>query len=87
MPDLVDDAVQVRPNPVTDRSRIYFSNGPKDTHTLTLTGMNGQSVWQASTRDDHFIVDGSTLAAGTYLFIIRSTDTGQVLSGKIVVMH
>jgi hypothetical protein len=84
--DLGGDPVQVRPNPVTSQSWIYFSNDSKDNQTLTLTGINGQAVLQASTREDHFILDAGDFAAGTYLFIIRSAETQQVLTGKVLII-
>ncbi len=85
--DLGDDPVQVRPNPVASQSRIYFSNGSKDIHTLTLTAISGQTVMQASTRADHFFLNAAGLAPGTYLFTIRSMETQQVLTGKVLIVR
>ena len=85
--DLQGEPVQVRPNPVTDRARIFFTNASRDNHHLMISTINGQVVMRASTREDHFIINASYFAAGTYIFSIRPEGNPEALTGKLLILR
>lgn len=84
--DLGGDAVQVRPNPVTTRSGIYFSNPGKENHTLLVSDLQGKIIYQQSSNEDRFFIQSAYFAQGIYIFQVTAEDASQRLSGKFVVL-
>lgn len=78
---------QLRPNPVTDVSRLYFDNAERQTCNLRIIGMNGHVVAEYSTKDEFFSVDAQDLRGGLYVFQVRSEDGKALVSGRLLVQH
>ncbi len=84
--DLGGDAVQIRPNPVTTRSWIHFSNPLKENHTLLVSDLQGKVIYRQSSSEDRFIINSSYFAKGLYLFQVTADEGSQQLSGKFLVI-
>lgn len=78
---------QVRPNPVTSESKIWFTNTAKEEHTLTVTNLMGQPVYQQRTREESFTIHSVYFRVGLYPFIIESSGGSRIASGKFVVLR
>ena len=76
---------QVRPNPVTDVSRLYFANESREVCSLSLIDMGGivQGEWQTS--QDFFVVDGTDLLPQLYAFRIQNTEGQVIAKGRLLV--
>jgi hypothetical protein len=81
------EGYQVRPNPVSSETRIYFYNPGRQEHVLTLYNQNGKEVFAASTREDHFELNADMLQSGLYFFGISAEGNGAMTKGKLVVTH
>jgi hypothetical protein len=84
--DLGGDAIQVRPNPVTTRSGIYFSNPLKEKHTLLVSDLQGKIIYRHTTNEDRFILHSFYFARGLYLLQITADEGSQSYSGKFLVL-
>ncbi|MFN8395856.1 MAG: T9SS type A sorting domain-containing protein [Bacteroidia bacterium] len=78
---------QLRPNPVTDLSTLYFDNADRQSCELRIMSMNGVVVSALTTKEEFFSVDASTLRAGLYVFQIRSEDGKALTGGRLLVQH
>lgn len=85
--DLGGNSFQVRPNPVTTTSMLYFENDSKDNHQLIISDIGGKIVYQQSTRNDHFIIRAANFSSGVFVFSIFPDDGTEPLSGKIVILR
>lgn len=83
--DLAEDAYQVRPNPAIENTKIYFTNGSKEQHTLMLTDLSGKLLHTRSTNQSVFELTHLPYSPGIYLFTIRSEDGRKTFSGKLVI--
>lgn len=81
----ISGGFQVRPNPMTDRGRIFFKNDEGEMAVLTVTDLTGKTILERQTRGEVFEMDVRSLQAGTYPFTIRSTNDAVNVKGKLVV--
>ena len=82
--DLEGSGTQIRPNPIVDSGRIFFSNEQRRPHTLEIVAQSGQIKERILSRDEFFEVDASLLNQGIYLFRILDETSTVVSSGKFV---
>jgi len=82
---LSDDGFQVRPNPASTETTIYFSNNNKEAAQLFLYNINGSQVTTITTQESYFDLDVSGYQAGMYVFIIIVPDGGVLSKGKLTV--
>ena len=83
--DIVSGGYQIRPNPVTEQAKIYFSNDSHLPMNFTLTDINGNlAMRKENITDDFFIFNRQGLSSGLYLFTIDYNNTVKV-SGKIII--
>jgi len=83
--DLKGKNSQVRPNPITNLGRIYFSNERKRNHTLEIISPDGQIQNRISGREEFFTLNASLLKQGPYIFRILDEDNQQVSTGRFVI--
>jgi hypothetical protein len=83
--DLGPSGYQVRPNPVRDEAKIFFTNDEGFQHQLKLYSMNGIEVFKASTNEEYFSIKSTFLEAGLYMFTISTSGAPPVLTGKLIV--
>ena len=76
---------QIRPNPVTDVSRLYFANESREVCTLSLIDMGGiiHGEWQTS--QDFFVVNGTNLLPQLYAFRIQNAEGQAIAKGRLLV--
>lgn len=84
---LDETGYQLRPNPVTDQSRLYFDNADHQNCQLRILGMNGIIAQEQSTKDEYFSVEADRLRSGLYVFEIRSEDGKSLATGRLLVQH
>ena len=80
-----NDKFQIRPNPIVRESKIYFDNPKNKPYELSVYSLNGSKVFTFQTTNDNFEINGSSLIAGLYLFVISAIDDVQTMHGKFVV--
>ncbi|TAE83236.1 MAG: hypothetical protein EAY81_08610 [Bacteroidetes bacterium] len=84
--DLNKEGVQVRPNPVVDKARIYYANENGRLFTLELTTSTGTKLFSQQSSTTFFDLDLSGLAVGMYYYLISEVgETNQAIQGKITV--
>jgi len=84
---LSDDGFQVRPNPATTYTKIYFNNSKKESTQLFLYNINGSQVTTITTQEHYFNLNVSNLQSGMYLFTISSQSGAYLTKGKLIVQR
>jgi hypothetical protein len=84
--DLGGGNYQLRPNPVTTSSQLFFENATSEDHLLTISDLNGKMVHQQTTRNDRFILRAIAFARGLYIFSITSSGKTTPVTGKILIL-
>ena len=77
----------IKPNPVTDKAEILFTNPKREQHQLTLYDQRGNFISAELSNENYFTFYSSGLSAGVYLFFISNVDKPNIISGKIIVEH
>ncbi len=85
--DVTANGYQVRPNPVIDESKIYFSNRKSGSFQLALYNPFGVQIKTFSTTNDYFEIDASELPNGIYLFLISGEGLIDKTKGRLIVAH
>lgn len=83
--DLAGENSQVRPNPVVDRSGIFFRNSSRKNHTLSVFDLNGRLIAAQSTHLNFFEVYASSVPVGVYFYTILADDGSFYSSGKLII--
>ena len=78
-----EEGFQIIPHPLKTQGRIYFDNPDYKAHKLYVYHLNGQLVYEASTTDSFFELDGKYWTAGLYLFQIIHEE--KYIQGKILI--
>lgn len=84
--DLDGMAVQIRPNPVKDHAKIYFTNESRMEHTLNLYDLAGRNLGNISSNEPLFELENLSYPTGIYMYIIRSKDGTRNYSGKMMIV-
>jgi uncharacterized repeat protein (TIGR01451 family) len=77
--------VTVTPNPVHDRSVVSIVGATGEV-AFQLNDITGQRVFEANTSGSSFILDGSSFAAGMYIYSARDAN-GNIRTGKVTISH
>lgn len=81
-----DAGVLVTPNPMLDRTVIYFDNPTRNEFEFKLFDMQGSEAYsQSGIRSGSVILSRGTLRKGTYVFFLYD-DNERVLQGKLVIL-
>ncbi|MEY3444831.1 MAG: hypothetical protein RLZZ519_3112 [Bacteroidota bacterium] len=76
---------QVRPNPVTDVSRVFFANDGHENCTLSLIDPRGIVQAELQTSQDFFVLDGAPLQPQVYAFRIQNGEGKLLAKGRLLV--
>lgn len=85
--DIYEKAYQIRPNPMGEFGKFYFSNPAAQTYSLSLYNSLGQLSQVYESSDNYFDLDVSVLQKGLYIFKLESKENNQKLVGKMLVVH
>ena len=85
--DINDGGFQIRPNPVSEKARIYFANDKNRLHYLWFHSVNGTCISSMSSKEDYFDFDSSDFSNGLYLFTITNDEGTIQIKDKILVQH
>jgi hypothetical protein len=83
--DIESNGYQVRPNPSTDFSTIYFENSKRQEYQFELHNLAGMQVMSSLTKDDFIQVNSSILGSGVYFFKISLPANLPKVKGKMMV--
>jgi hypothetical protein len=80
------DGFQIRPNPASSRTTIFFENKTSDLISLQI--YSGQQLkYEEFTRSNYFELLVSEWESGVYFFRIAGSQTNKFISGKIMVAN
>lgn len=85
--DLQSGGYQVRPNPVTSKSVIHFSNPGKRPCQLNIYSISGHEIFHKEVFDNSFHLFKGDLQTGFYLFTITTMEGTRIVNGKFLVMN
>jgi hypothetical protein len=83
--DIEQNNYQLRPNPVKDFTRLYFSNNTEQAHNIIITDLNGKVLIELNTISDNVLIDTSILPDGVYNFAVINNKNKNTVSGKFIV--
>ena len=83
---LESNKIQIRPNPVVNKAKIYFENSIGEKFNLLLYDSNGRLCKKLSTNEDFFIFDSTDFQSGNYFFII-SNSNGDIINISILIVQ
>jgi hypothetical protein len=78
---------QVRPQPVTNISRLYFSNPQQQQFELRVYNLSGKLVLSQYTTNKFFELSSNLSGNGLFVFIIRSQDNKSLIQGRFLVIQ
>ncbi len=80
------DNVFIYPNPLSETATMTFNNPSADEFSLQISDITGKSVSLPKyTTSAEFIIDGSQLPKGMYIYKLTNSRTKSVSAGKFVV--
>lgn len=85
--DIANKSYQVRPNPIVDEAKLYFSNEDNIKCQFILYNLNRISVLTLETNESFFNINVQGLIAGIYCFQIVAQDRMPTTNGKLIVQH
>lgn len=85
--DTKEFGFQIRPNPTTSSTIIYFQNLTNSEHTLNILNNLGAVVLSETTNQNFFLFDVNHIPSGVYPFIISVDSFNNKVFGKIVIQH
>ena len=85
--DIANDGYQIRPNPASTKTKIYFDNNSKQLHHFSLFDVNGFYCTSLSAKDDFLDYDVTHLPNGIYFFTILNSENILKAKGKLNVVH
>lgn len=75
----------IRPNPITESSRIYFNNETNSESLINIYDFKGIEVYSSKSQNDYFTIDGIRFNSGIYIFSISVYGKLTKIKGKLVV--
>lgn len=75
----------VFPNPASEQIQFHLENTTESNYQVVLRNLNGALVHQSGLFTRTINIDVSPLAAGVYLYIIKSEEGRPVNAGKVIV--
>lgn len=85
--DLQSGGFQIRPNPITDEARIYFSNNTRHNTELNVYRLNGSKVLNMQTTFEYFSIASGSLQTGIYIFTISTAGNLPFVNSKLIVLQ
>lgn len=82
-----EDGYSLRPNPVMNRSILYYSNNSNITHELSIFNLNGNLIRKNISNDDRMELNTEALESGLYLFTLKSINGSFSTTGKFIVLN
>ena len=83
--DLSGANYQLRPNPVTDFSELFFANESAQLNVLNVYSSEGVNVYQTQTQGDLFLLDALDFDQGIYFFSVNQEGEDPKITGKFLV--
>lgn len=83
--DLSNETYQLRPNPCSQQTRLYFDNPGKEVVSFNLYHQNAKELYNEKLNGEYIDIDTSTLSSGIYVFTISNQQTKLLTAGKIIV--
>ncbi len=83
--DINTSGYQIRPNPVRENSKIYFTNETNSESLITIYDFKGAEVYTNRTQNNYFDIDGSLFNSGIYIFTISIPENRSITTGKLVI--
>ena len=77
------DGIFLGPNPFDDQARLAFINEDGLEYKLLLSNTQGLTIRKLTTSDDEFIISGSGLSTGLYIFRLFSEEK-LIYTGKLI---
>lgn len=74
---------QIIPQPMHNQGRIYFDNSDRQRWDLSVFNMNGQLIYQSSTKENYFDIETSRFSSGMLFFQLSSND--EQIKGKLLI--
>jgi hypothetical protein len=84
--DINKSGYQIRPNPVRENSKIYFTNEMNSESLISIYDFNGAEVYTNMTYNNYFNIDRSLFNSGFYIFSISITGNFPNIRGKLLVL-
>lgn len=81
--DINKSAVNIWPNPATDKLNISFSGN--DTHTVTILDLRGSNILNIELTGQNNVIDLSGIESGVYLMSALNQITGEVSVEKVLI--
>jgi len=78
---------QIRPNPVSTNTKLYFDNLIKSEHQLEIYNLQGIKILTLSTQEDYFLINSLGFQSGIYHFVLLSTAQPSKINGTFFVQH
>lgn len=85
--DFTNKEYQIRPNPVIDQAKLFFSNDKNMESQLIVHNTNGIAILTLITKEAFFEINSDLLLSGIYYFQIATFDNSPITSGKLIVQH
>ncbi len=83
----IQNGYHIRPNPVSNNGKIYFSNESRFEHHIQIISPKGFVVHQASTNQDFFEINADSFQSGIYFFVISTANDPKKASGRVMVQR
>lgn len=83
--DIANGGYQIRPNPFSIQTKIYFDNNRKQKSQLSIFNLTGKLVFATSSNEDFFELNAIDFLSGIYFFSITTEENLPKASGKIEV--
>lgn len=78
-----EQAYQIIPHPINSNGRIYFDNTENKRWELNVYNINGQIIYQSSSRENYFAIETGHLSSGMLFFQLSTSD--ELIKGKLLI--
>jgi hypothetical protein len=85
--DLQNGGYQIRPNPVNEHARIYFSNPSNQALQLKVFTITGDEVFHSTVYQNYAHIGAGHFQYGLYFFTISVPGNTPLVKGKFMVMR
>ncbi|MBS1537597.1 MAG: hypothetical protein JST20_07615 [Bacteroidetes bacterium] len=88
--EIIDKSIggyQIRPSPITTKSKLYFDNLKKSEHQIHIYSIQGVKLYSGITNDDYFLLNSSHYASGIFYFVISPTGESPIVKGTFFVLQ
>jgi hypothetical protein len=78
---------QIRPHPIQNTGRIYFEAIGGEVYILRVYDLLGHELFSDETLAGFFEITTRNLSSGSYMFTISSTDSGDRITGQLLIQQ